>query len=164
MTAWSGIISDKEDRRYAKAGFGRERGLGQRPAQLIIDVQYRTIGTSPKPYWEAVEEYPTSCGDVGWAAVERIAPILAQFRKKGFPVPYPYVAPKNVATDSGRLAAKIPSIMGIDEKAYDFVEEVAPRVGDVGAVVGRLDDFEERQRLVAKGDYDALDRRYKTDP
>lgn len=114
-----------------EGGFRWGRGIGKRPALLIIDVQYRTIGTTPKPYWEAIEEYPTSCGDVGWTAVERIAPLLALFRQKNFPVLYPHVAPKNVATDSGRLAAKIPSIMGIDAKGYDFVADVAPREGDV---------------------------------
>jgi nicotinamidase-related amidase len=44
---------------------------------------------------------------------------------------YPHVAPKNSATDGGRLAAKIPSIMGINAKGYEFVEEIAPRDGDV---------------------------------
>lgn len=37
------------------------------------------------------------------------------------------------------------------------------RDGDVGAVVDRLAGFDERQRLVAKADYDALDRRYSVD-
>ena len=131
MPAWDGIITEDEERRYAKAGFGGSGGIGKRPALLIIDVQYRTVGTKPKPYWEAIEEYPTSCGDAGWAAVDRIAPLLALFRQKGFPVLYPHVAPKNVATDSGRLAEKIPSIMGIDAKGYEFVAEIAPRPGDV---------------------------------
>jgi nicotinamidase-related amidase len=131
MAAWDGIISEEEIRRYRKAGFGGTGGIGLRPALLIIDVQYRTVGTTPKPYWEAIEEYPTSCGDVGWAAVGRIAPLLALFRAKGFPVLYPHVAPKNSATDGGRLAAKIPSIMGINAKGYEFVEEIAPRDGDV---------------------------------
>lgn len=131
MPAWDGVITEEEVTRYAKAGFGGSGGMGTRPALLIIDVQYRTVGTTPKPYWEAIEEYPTSCGDVGWAAVERIVPILKVFRDKGFPVLYPHVAPKNAATDGGRLAEKIPSIMGIDAKGYAFVEEVAPREGDV---------------------------------
>lgn len=131
MAAWDGIVTEEEERRYAKAGFGGAGGTGQRPALLIIDVQYRTIGTTPKPYWEAIEEYPTSCGDAGWAAVAQIAPLLTLFREKGFPVLYPHVAPKNAATDGGRLAQKIPSIMGIDAKGYEFVAEVAPREGDV---------------------------------
>ena len=44
---------------------------------------------------------------------------------------YPHVAPKNADTDGGRLAEKIPSIMGIDAAGYRFVEEVAPVPGDV---------------------------------
>ena len=131
MPAWTGIVTEEEERRYARAGFGGAGTMGRRPALLIIDVQYRTVGTTPKPYWEAIEEYPTSCGDVGWAAVARIAPLLSLFREKGFPVLYPHVAPKNAATDAGRLAEKIPSIMGIDAKGYAFVDEIAPREGDV---------------------------------
>lgn len=131
MPSWTGIVTEEEERRYAKAGFGGAGGLGQRPALLIIDVQYRTVGTVPRPYWQAIEEYPTSCGEDGWAAVARIAPLLAAFRAKGWPVLYPHVAPKNAATDAGRLAAKIPSILGIDARGYDFVADVAPEPGDV---------------------------------
>ncbi len=131
MAVWSGIITEEEERRYARAGFGGSGRMGRRPALLIIDVQYRTVGTERRPYWEAIEEYPTSCGEAGWAAVDRIAPLLALFRQKGLPVLYPHVAPKNAATDAGRLAEKIPAIMGIDARGYEFVAEVAPREGDV---------------------------------
>ena len=131
MASWDGVIGEEEIDRYAKAGFGGEGGIGARPALLIIDVQYRTVGTTPKPYWDAIKEYPTSCGDVGWDAVGNIAKLVALFRQKGFPILYPHVAPKNSATDGGRLAAKIPSIMGIDAKGYDFVKEIAPVEGDV---------------------------------
>ena len=97
MKPWSGVITDEEERRYALAGFGGKGGFGTRPALLIIDVQYRTIGTKRQPYWDAIKEYPTSCGEVGWNAVDRIVPLLAVFRGKGFPVLYPHVAPKNAS-------------------------------------------------------------------
>ena len=131
MKPWAGIITDEEERRYQSAGFGGAGGFGSQPALLIIDVQYRTVGTTRQPYWDAIKEYPTSCGDVGWQAVDRIAPLLEMFRAKRLPVLYPHVAPKNVATDGGRLAEKIPSIMGIDARGYEFVDEVAPVTGDV---------------------------------
>jgi maleamate amidohydrolase len=41
------------------------------------------------------------------------------------------VAPKNKATDGGRLAQKVPAIMNIPEKGYEFPPEIAPREGDV---------------------------------
>lgn len=131
MKPWAGIITEEEERRYQSAGFGGVGGFGIRPALLIIDVQYRTVGTTRQPYWDAIKEYPTSCGDFGWQAVDRIAPLLGMFRAKRFPVLYPYVAPKNASTDGGRLAEKVPSIMGIDARGYDFVDEVAPVTGDV---------------------------------
>lgn len=131
MAAWDQVITDDEKKRYKEAGFGGQGSIGKRPALLIIDVQYRTIGTTPKPYWEAIKEYPTSCGDVGWKAVENIKRLVSLFRDRGFPILYPHVAPKNLATDGGRLAEKIPSIMGIDSKGYEFVEEIAPISGDI---------------------------------
>src|SRR4051794_20180943 len=66
---WDGVIPQAEQEAYQAAGFGRPSGIGSRPALLIIDVQYRTVGTTPMPFMEAIKEFPTSCGEVGWAAV-----------------------------------------------------------------------------------------------
>ncbi|MEQ8247053.1 MAG: isochorismatase family protein [Alphaproteobacteria bacterium] len=130
MRPWDDIISTDEQKAYRAAGFGRPTGMGTRPALLIIDVQYRTTGTVEKPFWESIKEFPTSCGDVAWNAVRNIQPLLALFREKNWPVLYPHVAPKK-AYDGGRLAAKVPSIMTIPEKGYEFVAEVAPVEGDI---------------------------------
>ena len=51
MRPWDGIISEEEQRAYRAAGFGRPTGVGKRPALLIIDVQYRTAGTTPLPFF-----------------------------------------------------------------------------------------------------------------
>ncbi len=127
---WAGIISDDEQKAYGAAGFGRKTGLGQRPALMIIDVQYRTVGTKPAPFCESIKEFPTSCGDVGWKAVANIEKLLAVFREKNWPVLYPHVSPKQ-SFDKGRLSDKVPAIMGIAAHGYDFVAEVAPREGDI---------------------------------
>ena len=131
MKPWDGIISEQDQKATYAAGFGRPSTIGKRPALLIIDVQYRTIGTTPKPFWEAIKEYPTSCGEVGWNAVRNIELLLAEFRRNEWPVLYPHVAPKNKATDGGRLAEKVPAIMNIPQKGYEFPSEIAPREGDV---------------------------------
>jgi maleamate amidohydrolase len=57
---WDGIISDDEQRAYRAAGFGNPGGCGIRPALLVIDVQYRTIGSTAQPFFEAIKEYSTS--------------------------------------------------------------------------------------------------------
>src|SRR5688572_1098029 len=122
---WDGIISQDEQKAYRAAGFGRPQGLGTRPALLIIDVQYRTVGTKRAPFWEAIKEFPTSCGEVGWKAVDNIVPLLAEFRRRKWPVMYPHVAPK-IAHEGGRLAEKVPTIMNIPMHGYEFVKEIAP--------------------------------------
>ncbi|MSQ73479.1 MAG: isochorismatase family protein [Betaproteobacteria bacterium] len=130
MRPWDGIISEEEQRGYRAAGFGRKGGIGTRPAMLIIDVQYRTVGSTPMPFWEAIKEYPTSCGDVAWNAVHHIAILLKMYRERGWPVLYPHVSQKE-AFDRGALGRKVPAIMTIPKEGYAFPPEIAPQAGDV---------------------------------
>lgn len=127
---WDGIISEDEKKAYRAAGFGRPTGIGKRPALLIIDVQYRTTGTKPMPFWEAIKEFPTSCGEVAWDAVHNIARLVKLFRANGWPILYPYVSPKQ-SFDAGRLSDKVPAIMNIASRGYDFVTEIAPEEKDL---------------------------------
>ena len=127
---WDNIIGQDEIDAYNAAGFGKSSGLGKRPALLIIDVQYRTVGTTPMPFWQSIEEFPTSCGQVGWDAVTHIKSLLNYFRKRRWPVLYPYVAPK-MNFDQGRLAEKVPALMAVAEKGYEFVADIAPQPEDI---------------------------------
>ena len=77
MKPWDGVISEQDQKATYAAGFGRPSSIGKRPALLIIDVQYRTIGTTPKPILESIKEFPTSCGEIGWNAMRNIALLLA---------------------------------------------------------------------------------------
>lgn len=126
----SDFIDDETTARYDLAGFGRPVGMGKRPALLIIDVQYRTTGTARVPFRDAIEEFPTAVGEAGWNAVDNIVNLLEVFRRNDWPVLYPHVAPK-YGFDQGALGAKVPAIMNIASKGYEFVEEIAPRDGDV---------------------------------
>ncbi len=53
---WGDVISADDEERYARAGFGKPSGFGERPGLLVIDVQYRTIGDSPKPFYDSLED------------------------------------------------------------------------------------------------------------
>jgi maleamate amidohydrolase len=130
MKPWDGIIPEQEQRNYRAAGFGQKGGLGERPALIVIDVQYRTTGTKPMPFDEAIKEFPTSCGEVAWGAIGNIARLVSLFRERGWPILYPHVAPKE-GFDVGRLAAKVPALMTVAASGYNFVAEIAPRPGDV---------------------------------
>lgn len=127
---WADIISSEDLRRYELAGFGQSSGFGRRPALLVIDVQYRTLGDTPKPFEEAVGDYRTACGEVGWAALANVVRILQAFRELELPVLYPHVAPKQ-PYDAGTLGSKVPSIMDVPEQGYAIPPEVAPAPGDI---------------------------------
>jgi len=62
--------------------------------------------------------------------VKNIEVLLSLFREKGWPVLYPYVAPKQ-SYDAGRLAAKVPAIMTVAAKGYEFPTQIAPRENDI---------------------------------
>lgn len=130
MNPWDGVVTEEEKEIYRAAGFGKPSGMGNRPVLLIIDVQYRTVGTKPAPFREAVKEFPTACGQVGWDAVHNIEKVLALFRERGWPVLYPYVSMKE-SFDTGRLAEKVPALMTVAARGYEFVREIAPREGDI---------------------------------
>jgi nicotinamidase-related amidase len=127
---WDGIIPEDELAIYRRAGWGTPTGLGERPALLVIDVQYRTMGREPKPIAQAIDGMPASCGEIGWRAVPHIVRLLAAFRERGAPVLYPHVAPKR-AHDRGQFEHKVPGVMDIPLDDYDFVADVRPRAGDI---------------------------------
>ena len=131
MTNWRDAIPADELALYELAGFGAVSGLGQRPALLVIDVQYRTVGDEPLPIRESIaRHYRTSCGQAGWDAVGDIQRVLAAARARNVPVVYPYVAPKG-AQDAGRTGEKIPSLLEVPDRGYAFVAETAPVAGDL---------------------------------
>ena len=127
---WDGYIPEDELAVYRTAGFGQEVGIGERPALLVIDVQYRSTGRTPAPLPDALTEYPSSCGEAAWHALPHITRLIALFRKLGFPVLYPYVAPKSHHS-AGQFEAKIPGLMSIPEEGYAFHDAVKPMDGDI---------------------------------
>lgn len=128
---WEGLIPAEDEEVYRQAGFGKPVGLGERPALLVIDVQYRTVGHDKEaPILKAIREYPTACGQLGWSAIPRIAQLIRAFRNKDLPVIFPHIAPKN-DWDRGQFADKVPGVMAIDAAGYEFVREAAPRPGEI---------------------------------
>jgi nicotinamidase-related amidase len=67
---------------------------------------------------------------VAWDAVHNIGRLLHVFRERGWPILYPHVAPKE-GFDRGRLSDKVPAIMNVAAKGYEFVAEIAPQERDI---------------------------------
>src|SRR5690606_34665926 len=108
-----------------QSGFGQSTGVGKRPALLVIDVQYRTAGEGPLPILDAIRTYPTACGERAWRAIPNIAKLIEACRAAGIPVIFPYIAPKSDHDRAG-FAAKVPGVVDIPQRGYEFVKEVAP--------------------------------------
>lgn len=131
---WDDYITDLDRKVYDKAGFGSSSGFGSRPAVLVIDVQYRTVGETSEQILEAMDTYPTAVGERGWTAVDKIRELLETGRPKGVPILYPVVERKD-RFDTGRWKDKIPGMDSeehrIGQHGTQIVEEVAPEPGDV---------------------------------
>ncbi len=128
---WQGVIPAEEQLIYERAGFGQRFNGEIRPALLVIDVQYRSVGHEKLPILESIaHEYPTSCGMQGWQAVPQIAQLIGTFRRQRLPVMFPHVAVKE-SHDGQRFADKAPAVMSIPRRGYEFVHECAPAPGDI---------------------------------
>ncbi len=125
-----GLIPLEEQTLYKATGFGSPTGFGERAALLVIDVQRRTVGSSPLPVREAIKEYPTSCGEYGWAALPNVSRLLQCFRDRGLPVFFPHVAPKR-HYDAGQFGAKVPAVMQVPPAGYQFAPGAEPVEGDI---------------------------------
>jgi maleamate amidohydrolase len=124
-------ISDEDLAAYEAAGFSHSTGFGVRPAIVVIDVQNRTIGPR-KPVVEAVRDsgYPPACGERAWVAIEQIRPLVELARAKDVPVMFATVARKR-PEGAGSFERINPGITSVDDRGYDFPEELTPLPGEV---------------------------------
>ncbi|HWH76869.1 MAG TPA: hypothetical protein VNT76_05835, partial [Candidatus Binatus sp.] len=88
MATWDDILTARDKEVFALSGFGKKAGFGQRPALLIIDVNYNFTGDKPEPILESVKRFRTSCGEEGWDGVHKIRELLTEARKKHLPTFY----------------------------------------------------------------------------
>ncbi len=82
MRKWEAVFTAADRALLQKGGLGERQLFGKRPAFLIIDVNRAFIGSQPKPILESVEEYPQSCGEAGWIALQHIKKLLQACRAK----------------------------------------------------------------------------------
>ena len=117
----------------ARGAFGRRMGFGGRPAILAIDCQRYMVGERGMAQ---ADRYPSSCGAVGWAAVDRIAPILAAARETQVPVFLTRFALDPSGRDMGVYARKRDFLDRPDwcldgTPGSELLPEIGPRAGDI---------------------------------
>lgn len=80
MTPWQTYLSEQDLAVIARGKFGRRMGFGQRPAVVVIDAQNYMVG---EPGNDAA--WPSSCGEVGRAAVTAIAQLVSMAQARSVP-------------------------------------------------------------------------------
>ncbi|MGH7835134.1 MAG: isochorismatase family protein [Candidatus Binatia bacterium] len=136
MAVWDDILTPRDKEVFALSGFGKRAGFGQRPALLVIDVNYNFVGDEPEPILQSVKRFRNSCGQEGWDGVHRIRELLTEARKKRIPTFYTTGHDDRTnAVSFGRWQAKNSrSAEDMNEtwdKGNDIVAEIAPQEGDI---------------------------------
>jgi nicotinamidase-related amidase len=135
MAIWDDILTERDRQVFGKAGYGRKAGFGQRPAVLVIDMNYNFVGDKPEPILKSVERFRNSCGEEGWEGVYRIRELLEPTRKKHLPVFYTTAYEKKNPVAVGRWQSKnrrsVEDYREEWSKGNEIVEEIAPQDGDV---------------------------------
>lgn len=130
MHAWEEILTPTDREVIRLGGYGKPRGLGKRPALLIIDPQYNYAG-GDKPILEQIQEWPSGVGESAWRAIERLEPLIHAFREKKRPIVYTRQVQKSIAFDGfAAKADRSPSQYLEGSKGTSIVEAIAPQEGD----------------------------------
>ncbi|MDP2730675.1 MAG: isochorismatase family protein [Dehalococcoidales bacterium] len=127
MRKWEAVFSDADRELRQKTHFGRKQPFGTRPALIIIDVNNAFVGSQPKPVLESVEEYRTSCGEAGWAAIEYIKRLLLACRAKKVPVIFTTGDPITAQFSWGATkATKSPRLDKSSLEGQEIADEIKP--------------------------------------
>ncbi|TMA09920.1 MAG: isochorismatase family protein [Deltaproteobacteria bacterium] len=135
MATWDDILTERDKEVFAKSGYGKRAGFGQRPAVLVIDMNYNFVGDKPEPILKSIERFRNSCGEEGWHGVHHIRELLEAARKKHLPTFYTTGHEGGSSVAFGRWHGK--NRRGAEDmgetwaKGNEIVAEIAPRDGDV---------------------------------
>jgi maleamate amidohydrolase len=138
MRYWEKIIPEQDRSIYEKAQFGSKSAWGKKPCLLIVDVMWSFVGSKPMDVMQAIEEYPTACGKVGWEAMEQIQKALVMFRELGLPVVH---VRSDMNSASLFRATMRKGALPVDGKAYEIPEQVSPTEGEPVIIKTRASAF-----------------------
>jgi nicotinamidase-related amidase len=134
---WSDFLTERDNAVLKATSWAKQEpfGLGARPAVVVVDLYYAALGLPRADILDAVREWPSACGQEGWAAVDRTAALLSTARAAGARVIYFHATPPALGRWNRKPPAKLatrPATVGPDAVApNDIVAEVAPGPDDV---------------------------------
>ena len=129
---WDRYLDNSDRAVISRARFGHRMGFGDRPAIVAIDCQRYMVGERGVKD----ERYPSSCGEVGWAAVDRISAILHAARAARIPMFLTRFALDRSGADIGVYGRKRTLLQRPDwclegTEGAELLPEVGPGDGDI---------------------------------
>lgn len=128
---WDAYLGETDRQVLARGRFGQRMGFGARPAVVAIDCQRYMVGERGT----ADARYPSSCGEIGWQAVDRISALLDAARRSAVPVFLTRFALAPDASDIGVYGRKRSFLAREDwclegTPGAELLPEVGPQPGD----------------------------------
>jgi len=134
---WSQFLTERDKAVFAAAGYGARAGFGQRPALLVIDVNYNFCGEGREPILESIKRWRNSCGAEAWDGVARIRELIDVAHAQGIPVIYTTGVRRADNWDSGSWSWKNtrteekPLVGHAGRDGNEIVDEIAPEPHDI---------------------------------
>ncbi len=85
---WNAFLTERDKAVFKASGYGARGGFGQRPALLVIDVNYAFCDERPLPILESIKRWRNSCGEDAWIAMPYLKSLIDKAHSKGLPVIY----------------------------------------------------------------------------
>jgi len=134
---WNQFLTERDKAVFAAAGYGARAGFGQRPALLVIDVNYSFCGDRREPILESIKRWRNSCGAEAWDGVARIRGLIDVAHAQGIPVIYTTGMRRADNWDSGSWSWKNtrteenPLVGHTGRDGNKIVDEIAPEPHDI---------------------------------
>src|ERR1700761_1225025 len=131
---WDKFLTERDKQHLEISGWGNRppKGLGSKPAIIVVADYFLVLGPEREPILEQVATWPASCGLEGWEAIDRTAELLDAARQAGVPIAYVHGAVEEAGPwnpDGRGSMAQVPDEQR--EIAYQIVKEVEPQPGDL---------------------------------
>lgn len=123
----------------ASAKYARETYVGDNPALLLVDLYNFVYDGGNRPLREIQDDYPGTCGEYAWAAIEPTKRLIAAARAAEIPLIY---LTRKTTTGIASTTRGFPKARGtLRPDAYDIRKDFAPQPGDTVIYKERASGF-----------------------
>jgi nicotinamidase-related amidase len=121
---WKDLLTPEMEEIYS--AYRRKLFVGPRPAILAIDLYEKAYQGGNRPVLEVNREFPGSCGEFAWAALEPTQRLFAAARKAGVPILY-----STRHADTNGVQSTYRNLGREQTNQFAIKEEVAPHPQDL---------------------------------